>query len=110
MSAKKSEPDDTKGLIELIDHSEHRQATGELRDQPELHQVLGEDVREELAGIALALHFAAWITSLRLTSVAASAVLVSLSPVFAWGFSLLFLGEPWVRAPRKLGDVQTETL
>jgi drug/metabolite transporter (DMT)-like permease len=46
-----------------------------------------------VAGIALALHFAAWITSLRLTSVAASAVLVSLSPVFAWGFSLLFLGE-----------------
>lgn len=46
-----------------------------------------------VAGIALALHFAAWITSLRLTSVAASAVLVSLSPVFAWGFSRLFLGE-----------------
>ena len=46
-----------------------------------------------VAGVALALHFAAWITSLRLTSVAASAVLVSLSPVFAWGFSRLFLGE-----------------
>ena len=46
-----------------------------------------------VAGVALALHFAAWITSLRLTSVAASAVLVSLSPVFAWGFSRLVLGE-----------------
>jgi drug/metabolite transporter (DMT)-like permease len=46
-----------------------------------------------LAGIALALHFASWITSLRLTSVAASAVLVSLSPVFAWAFSRFFLGE-----------------
>lgn len=46
-----------------------------------------------LAGVALALHFAAWITSLRLTSIAASAVLVSLSPVFAWVFSRLFLGE-----------------
>lgn len=46
-----------------------------------------------VAGVALALHFAAWITSLRLTSVAASAVLVSLSPVFAWGFSRRFLGE-----------------
>jgi drug/metabolite transporter (DMT)-like permease len=45
------------------------------------------------AGLALALHFASWITSLRLTSVAASAVLVSLSPVFAWLFSHLFLGE-----------------
>ena len=46
-----------------------------------------------LAGIALALHFATWITSLRLTSVAASAVLVSLSPVFAWVLSHLFLDE-----------------
>ena len=45
------------------------------------------------AGIFLALHFASWITSLRLTSVAASAVLVSLSPVFAWVFSRIFLGE-----------------
>jgi drug/metabolite transporter (DMT)-like permease len=46
-----------------------------------------------LAGVALALHFASWITSLRLTSVAASVVLVSLSPVFAWIFSSAFLGE-----------------
>ena len=46
-----------------------------------------------LAGVLLALHFAAWITSLRLTSIAASAVLVSLSPVFAWVFSRAFLGE-----------------
>jgi drug/metabolite transporter (DMT)-like permease len=46
-----------------------------------------------VAGVFLALHFASWITSLRLTSVAASAVLVSLSPVFAWAFSRLFLGE-----------------
>ena len=36
------------------------------------------------AGIALALHFATWITSVRLTSVAASSVLVALSPIFAW--------------------------
>ena len=46
-----------------------------------------------LAGVALALHFASWITSLRLTSVAASAVLVSLSPVFAWLLSAVFLRE-----------------
>jgi drug/metabolite transporter (DMT)-like permease len=46
-----------------------------------------------VAGVCLAFHFAAWITSLRLTSVAASAVLVSLSPVFAWAFSRAFLGE-----------------
>ncbi len=46
-----------------------------------------------LAGVALAFHFATWITSLRYTSVAASAVLVALSPVFAWVLSSLFLGE-----------------
>lgn len=46
-----------------------------------------------VAGVALALHFASWITSLRLTSVAASAALVSLSPVFAWILSHFFLGE-----------------
>jgi drug/metabolite transporter (DMT)-like permease len=46
-----------------------------------------------LAGVALALHFATWITSLRFTSVAASAVLVSLSPVFAWVLSSVFLRE-----------------
>jgi len=46
-----------------------------------------------LAGVALALHFATWITSLRLTSVAASGVLVALSPVFAWGISAVWLGE-----------------
>lgn len=35
------------------------------------------------AGIALALHFGAWIASLSFTSVAASTALVSLNPVFA---------------------------
>ncbi len=56
---------------------------------------LGSDAKwiAVAAGVFLAFHFAAWITSLRLTSVAASAVLVSLSPVFAWLFSRLFLGE-----------------
>jgi len=45
------------------------------------------------AGVLLALHFASWIASLRMTSIAASVVLVSLSPVFAWGLSRLALGE-----------------
>jgi len=45
------------------------------------------------AGVLLALHFASWIESLRLTSVAASVVLVSLSPVFAWALSRIALGE-----------------
>ena len=46
-----------------------------------------------LAGVALAFHFASWIASVRLTTIAASSVLVSLSPVFAWVLSRVFLGE-----------------
>lgn len=45
------------------------------------------------SGVALACHFASWIASLRLTSVAAAAVLVATSPVFAWLLSSWFLGE-----------------
>ncbi len=56
-----------------------------------------------LAGAALALHFAAWITSLRLTSVAASGVLVSLSPVFAWAISTAWLHER--PAPRQAAGI-----
>lgn len=56
-----------------------------------------------LAGLALALHFAAWITSLRLTSVAASSVLVSLSPVFSWLLSALLLHER--PAPRQAAGI-----
>jgi drug/metabolite transporter (DMT)-like permease len=46
-----------------------------------------------LAGVFLAGHFATWIASLGLTSVAASVVLVSTAPVFVALFSALFLGE-----------------
>jgi drug/metabolite transporter (DMT)-like permease len=56
-----------------------------------------------LAGLALALHFASWITSLRLTSVAASSVLVALSPVFSWLLSRRFLGER--PAPRQAAGI-----
>lgn len=45
-----------------------------------------------LAGLALAVHFAAWITSLGYTSVAASVTLVATSPLFAALFAWLFLG------------------
>ena len=45
------------------------------------------------SGTALALHFATWISSVRLTSVAASIVLVDLSPIFTWLLSWRFLGE-----------------
>ncbi len=49
-----------------------------------------------LSGVALALHFAAWIPSLRMTSVAASTALVTTAPVWT------LLLERWLghRAPR----------
>lgn len=45
------------------------------------------------SGVALALHFATWMISVRLTSVAASGVLVALSPVFAWVLSVTLLDD-----------------
>lgn len=45
------------------------------------------------AGTALAVHFATWIASVHLTSVAASSVLVALSPIFSGLLSWRFLGE-----------------
>jgi drug/metabolite transporter (DMT)-like permease len=46
-----------------------------------------------LAGVMLALHFAAWITSLEHTSVASSVMLVSTGPVFTALLGPLLLGE-----------------
>ncbi len=46
-----------------------------------------------LAGVFLAGHFATWIASIGLTSVAASVVLVSTAPVFVAVLSALFLRE-----------------
>ncbi|HUK66405.1 MAG TPA: DMT family transporter [Anaeromyxobacteraceae bacterium] len=46
-----------------------------------------------LAGLALCLHFATWIASLRLTSVASSVALVTTQPVFVALLSRAFLGE-----------------
>jgi len=46
-----------------------------------------------LSGVALAGHFATWITSLSYTSVASSVVLVNTSPIFVAIGSILFLGE-----------------
>ena len=45
------------------------------------------------SGVALALHFATWMLSVRLTTVAASGVLVALSPVFAWVLSVTLLDD-----------------
>jgi len=46
-----------------------------------------------LNGLVLALHFALWISSLKLTSVAASVILVDTSPFFAIIFAYIFLKE-----------------
>lgn len=50
-----------------------------------------------LSGVALAIHFATWITSLSYTSVAASTVLVSTSPLWVALAAPFFLGEPFTR-------------
>lgn len=46
-----------------------------------------------LAGFFLALHFAAWITSLEFTSIASSVVLVTTTPLWVSLFSPIFLKE-----------------
>lgn len=46
-----------------------------------------------VAGVFLAFHFAAWITSLELTTIASSVVLVTTTPLWVAIFSPLILGE-----------------
>ncbi len=53
-----------------------------------------------LAGLFLALHFAAWVESLRHTTVASSVVLVAMDPIFVAALSPLLLRE---RVSRRLG-------
>jgi drug/metabolite transporter (DMT)-like permease len=53
-----------------------------------------ELTRATAAGFLLALHFAAWISSLEFASVAASVVLVATSPLLVGLMSPLFLNEP----------------
>lgn len=50
-----------------------------------------------LSGVFLGLHFALWVLSLSLTTVAVSVVLVNTQPLFAALLSWLFLGEPPTR-------------
>jgi drug/metabolite transporter (DMT)-like permease len=45
------------------------------------------------SGLALALHFATWVTSLQHTSIASSVLLVNTAPIFAVVLAWLFLGE-----------------
>jgi drug/metabolite transporter (DMT)-like permease len=55
-------------------------------DQKELLTLAG-------VGVVLALHFASWITSLGLTSVASSVIFVHIDPIFVAAVSHFFLGE-----------------
>ena len=65
--------------------------TGQWRDWARLTK---NDVALAAAsGIALALHFWAWIASIHLTTIAASVTLVSLQPAVIVGISALFLRE-----------------
>jgi len=50
-----------------------------------------------LSGAFLALHFACWIQSLKMTTIASSVTLVSTTPLFASLFSRLWLREPFDR-------------
>lgn len=62
-----------------------------LRRTPFNRRTLGYTV---LAGAFLAVHFAAWISSLSYTTVAASVTLVCTSPLWVALFSWLFLSKP----------------
>lgn len=46
-----------------------------------------------LAGVLLAGHFWAWVASIKFTTIANAAVLVSMQPLFVAGLSVAFLGE-----------------
>jgi drug/metabolite transporter (DMT)-like permease len=68
------------------------------RHQDEVRQMSRSNWRMAiLSGVALAIHFATWITSLSYTSVAASTVLVSTSPLWVALVAPFFLGEPFTR-------------
>ncbi|MDW7667394.1 MAG: DMT family transporter [Bacillota bacterium] len=65
-----------------------------IKDREEIKKVTVSDLLWcFVSGVFLALHFASWIASLSMTSVASSTVLVSLSPVFVAAFSYLVLKE-----------------
>ncbi len=65
-----------------------------IKDREELKRITLSDLMWcFVSGVFLALHFATWIASLSMTSVASSTVLVSLSPVFVAAFSYFILKE-----------------
>jgi drug/metabolite transporter (DMT)-like permease len=69
-----------------------------IRYRSELRKLTRHDLLlAVLSGGFLAVHFAAWITSLEYTSIVSSVVLVSTGPLWVALFSPLFLKEPLTR-------------
>jgi len=65
-----------------------------VKHKKELAQITRRDILYAIgSGFFLALHFATWITSLKLTTVAASTVLVQMSPIFVVAGSYIFFKE-----------------
>lgn len=65
-----------------------------LKYKTQLFQIKKSDLKFlTLAGLFLAIHFAAWIISLELTSIASSVVLVTTTPLWVALFSPIFLKE-----------------
>ncbi|WP_372995448.1 DMT family transporter [Lutispora sp.] len=65
-----------------------------VKHKEELAQITKRDgLYAIVSGLFLALHFATWITSLKLTTVAASTVLVQMSPIFVVAGSFVFFKE-----------------
>jgi drug/metabolite transporter (DMT)-like permease len=65
-----------------------------IKHNHEMRSLLWDDLKFALlAGFMLAVHFAAWITSLEYTSVASSVVLVTTTPLWVALLAPFFLGE-----------------
>ncbi len=65
-----------------------------LKYRNEIRELTWKDLRLALlSGLVLAFHFASWITSLELTSVASSVVLVTTTPLWVALLAPMFLGE-----------------
>ena len=77
------------GLASLFYYAVARKTSGPLRRLYSKSQL----VLSLFSGLALVLHFIAWITSLRYTSVASSVVLVSTSPIWVAIGGFIFLRE-----------------
>jgi len=65
-----------------------------IKHKQEIRSLVWDDLKFALlAGLLLAIHFAAWITSLEYTSVASSVVLVTTTPLWVALLAPFFLGE-----------------